>query len=239
VPIPPTIRRPTIPARAIAAVALILGTLVAGCGQPAASSAVPNGLLALAGTEESSALTAWDPAHPAGVPVDLPDGTTTWIAAGRANVLVATLAKGTTATSRPLDLKSDTLAWRTIEPKDPNGDPPNGPISFATRDPGGRRYAALDGDLLSTDPISLVLIDPTVSTAFAIDLRGNVMAAPPAWIDDDRIVVVVVLVNDSLRHRSVSWLGARRPSGDGRRRGAVARDGGSGRPDLPPWPSRP
>jgi hypothetical protein len=190
VPIPPTIRRPTVPARAIAAFTLVLGLALAGCGQPAQSSAVPNGLLALAGTDESTSLTAWDAAHAAGVPVDLPEGQTTWIAAGRANVLVATLAKGSTATSRPLDLKSDKLTWRTIKPKDPSGDPPSGPLSFATWDPGGGRYAALDGDLLSTDPISLVLVDPTVSTAFVIDLKGNVMAAPPAWIDNDRIAVV-------------------------------------------------
>lgn len=188
-PNPPTRRRPTSPAQGIAAVALVLGILLVGCGQPT-PSAVPDGLLALSGTEASTTLIAWDTAHAAGAPVDLPDGQTTWIAAGRANVLVATLAKGTTATSRPVDLDRDTVTWRTIKPKDPSGDPPNGPLSFATWDPGGGRYAALAGDLLATDPISLVLIDPTVSTAFVIDLEGNVMAAPPAWIDDDRIVVV-------------------------------------------------
>lgn len=189
-PTPPTRRRPTRPAGADTAVALVLGILLAACGQPAPSSAVPDGLLALAGTEASTTLTAWDPTHPAGVPVDLPDGQTSWIAAGRANVLVATLAKGTTATSRPIDLESQNVTWRAIKPKDPSGDAPAGPLSFATWDPGGGRYAALDGDLLSTDPISLVLIDPTLSTAFVIDLRDNVMAAPPAWIDDDRLVVV-------------------------------------------------
>lgn len=135
-------------------------------------------------------LTAWDAARPKGTPVDLPDGGTSWISAGRARVLVATMAKGTTATSRPVDLGSESTTWRAIKPKDNGGDSPPSPLSFATWEPAGGRYAALGGDLLSDDPISVVLIDPSVSSAFDIPLGRDVVAAPPVWIDDDRLIVV-------------------------------------------------
>jgi hypothetical protein len=55
---------------------------------------------------------------------------------------------------------------------------------------GGGRYAVLGGDLLSDDPIAVVLIDPSVATAFDIPVGRDVVAAPPVWIDDDRLVVV-------------------------------------------------
>ena len=48
----------------------------------------------------------------------------------------------------------------------------------------------LAGDLLAGDGIRVVLIDPTVSTAFEIAIDGPVVAAPPVWLDDDRLVVV-------------------------------------------------
>src|SRR5262245_13805699 len=165
--------------------------MAAGCANQASpsTSTVPTGLLALTGSGDSTVLTAWDTDRAKGTPVDLPDGGASWISAGRARVLVATTPKGKTATSRPVDLGSDTT-WRTVSPKDPSGDAPPSPSSFATWDPGGGRYAVLGGDLLSDDPIAVVLIDPSVSTAFDIAIGRDVVAAPPAWIDDDRLVVV-------------------------------------------------
>ena len=188
-PSPTPVRRPLSTARALAAVVALAGLVAAACTSPESASAVPDGLLALTGSGDSTALTAWDAERTKGTPVDLPDGGTTWISAGRARVLVATMAKGTTATSRPIDLGNDTT-WRTIKAKDATGDSPPGPLAFATWQPGGGRYAALGGDLLSDDPIAVVLIDPSVSTAFDIPVGRDVVAAPPAWIDDDRLVVV-------------------------------------------------
>jgi len=190
VPSPTPLIRPRSIARGFAVVAVLAGLLVAGCTNQDSTSTIPTGLLALTGSGDSTALTAWDAERTKGTPVDLPDGGTTWISAGRARVLVATMAKGTTATSRPIDLGNDTT-WRTIKAKDSTtGDSPPGPLAFATWQPGGGRYAALGGDLLSDDPIAVVLIDPSVSTAFDIPVGRDVVAAPPAWIDDDRLVVV-------------------------------------------------
>jgi hypothetical protein len=176
-------------ARSVAAVAVLSATLIGGCGNTEPASVVPDGLLALTATGDSTALTAWNGSAVAGAGVDLPDGETAWISAGRADVLVATMAKGTTATSRPLDLGT-TVTWRAVKPKDPTGATPEGPDSFATWDPGGGRFAVLGGDLLSTDPIRLVLIDPSVASAFEIPIGRDVVAAPPAWLDDERVVVV-------------------------------------------------
>ena len=189
-PSPTPVRRPLSTARALAAAIALAGLVAAACTSPESASTVPDGLLALTGSGDSTALTAWDAERAKGTPVDLPDGGTTWISAGRARVLVATTAKGTTATSRPLDLGNDTT-WRTVKAKDSTtGDSPPGPLAFATWEPDGGRYAVLGGDLLSDDPIAVVLIDPTVSTAFDIPVGRDVVAAPPIWIDDDRLVVV-------------------------------------------------
>lgn len=170
-------------------VVALAGLIAAACTSQQTASAVPDGLLALTGSGDSTELTAWDADRSKGTPVDLPDGTTTWISAGRARVLVATMAKGTTATSRPLDLGNDTT-WRVVTAKDPSGHSLPGPLAFATWEPGGGRYAVLGGDLLSDDPIAVVVIDPSVSTAFEIAVGRDVVAAPPVWIDDDRLVVV-------------------------------------------------
>ena len=202
-PSPTPLNRPLSSARALGVVVLLAGLIAAGCAsQESTTSAVPNGLLALTGSGDSTVLTAWDADRAKGTLVDLPDGVTTWISAGRARVLVATMIRGTTATSRPLDLGNDTT-WRTVKPKDATGDDPAGPYAFATWDPDGGRYAVLGGDLLSDDPIAVVLIDPSVSTAYDIPLGRDVVAAPPVWIDDDRLVVVT---QTSGTHRA-SFLG--------------------------------
>ena len=75
---------------------------------------------------------------------------------------------------------------RSARPATPNA----GPDTFATWDPEGGRYATLSGDLLVGDDVRVVLVDPSVSTAFEIPLEQSVVAAPPAWIDSDRFVVV-------------------------------------------------
>jgi hypothetical protein len=102
---------------------------------------------------------------------------------------VATLADGKTSTSDPVHLGKP-LAWRTVKAVGPTGNAPKGPDYFATWDPEGGRFAALAGDLVSGDGIRVVLVDPSVGTAFEIAIDRPVVPAPPAWIDGDRLVVV-------------------------------------------------
>ena len=216
---------------------LLLATLaLAGCADAETSPAAqPDGLLALAGDGDGTALTGWGKSG-GGTDIDLPDGTTTWISAGRAGVLVATLATGTNATSSPLHLDK-TPKWRPVSAKDPAGKKPSGPASFATWDPQGGRYAILAGDLLSADPIGLVLVDPSTASAFEIALDRAVVAAPPAWIGSDRLVVVTgdagaprtTIVDTSTSELSDGPAGARllATSVNGRR---IADDGDAGRP---------
>ena len=123
------------------------------------------------------------------IPIALPKGDTTWVATGLADVLAATLADGTIATSDPLHL-GKRLKWRAGQAGRPDRRPRTGSGHFATWDPEGGRYATLSGDLLVGDDVRVVLVDPSVSTAFEIPLDRSVVAAPPAWIDSDRFVVV-------------------------------------------------
>jgi len=167
------------------ACAAILGA----CSGPTPSAgAAPVGLLALVADRDGTSLVGWDATGDA-VPIKLPKGDTVWIATGRADVLAAVLADGKTATSDPVTL-GKALAWRPVKAVGPTGEAPKGPDYFATWDPGGGRFATLAGDLLSGEGIRVVLIDPSRGTAVEIPLDRSVVAAPPAWIDDERLLVI-------------------------------------------------
>ena len=191
-PTPTRPNRATTRSRAIGA-ALVVGLLVGlgACSNPTPSAdATPDGLIALvAAADGKTSLTGWDASHRDGTPIALPKGATVWISSGLANVLVATLDKGTTSTSGPVRL-GKTVEWRAITAKDPTGKAPAGPYYFATWDPQGGRYAVLAGDLQSDDPVRVVLVDPSLSTAFEIEVDVPVVAAPPVWIDSDRLAIV-------------------------------------------------
>ena len=173
--------------------ALLLGlcvSLVVGCSNGASSAeSAPNGLLALVADADGTTLVGWDDSGDEPTTITLPKGETTWVAPGLAGVLAATLADGTTQTSDPLHLGKK-LKWRAVKPVGPTGEPERGPDTFATWEPEGGRYATLSGDLTSGEDVRVVLIDPSVSTFFEIPLGQSVVAAPPAWIDKDRFVVV-------------------------------------------------
>lgn len=184
-------RRPSGSRRARGAVlVLVCVTLLGGCSNGAPSAeAAPDGLLALVADADGTTLVGWDDSGEEPIPIALPKGDTTWVAAGLAGVLAATLADGSMATSDPLHL-GKRLKWRAVKPVGPTGDPERGPDTFASWDPQGGRYATLSGDLLTGEDVRVVLVDPSVSTAFEIPLEQSVVAAPPAWIDSDRFVVV-------------------------------------------------
>ncbi len=166
--------------------------VVAGCSDAKPSgdqSGAADGLIVLAATADETSLLGWDGSNRSGVSIPLPKAGATWIATGRASVLAAVLPKGTLATSDPVHL-GDPLSWRAVKAVDPTGKAPDGPDYFAAWDPEGGRFATLAGDLPAGDGVRVVLIDPSVSTAFAIEIDGPVVAAPPVWIDGDRLVLV-------------------------------------------------
>jgi len=188
-PTPPS-RTPIHSLRALGVVlVLVCSTVVGACSNPTPTAGVaPDGLLALVKGPDGTTLTGWGD-RAAGVPIRLPDGDTVWISVGLADVLAATTLAGKTATSDPVHL-GEPLAWRPVKAKVPTGEAPTGPDYFATWDPQGGRFATLAGDLLGGDEIRVVLVDPSVGSAYEIPLDRSVVAAPPAWIDGDRLVVV-------------------------------------------------
>ena len=158
--------------------------------KPSAGQATATeGLIVLAATADGTALLGWDGSSREGVPITLPKSDATWIATGRADVLAAVLPKGTTATSDPVHL-GDPLVWRPVKATDITGKTPVGPDFFATWDPEGGRFATLAGDLPGGGAVNVVLIDPSAGSAFEIAIDRAVVAAPPVWIDPDRLVVV-------------------------------------------------
>lgn len=183
-------RSPSPPRRFGVVLLAVCAFALTACSSPAPTqSTAPAGLLALVAGKNGTTLTGWDATGDDGTPIKLPQGETVWVSAGRANVLAATLASGKTQTSDPVHL-GKTLAWRPVKAVVPNGATPAGPDYFATWDPEGGRFATLAGDLLAGDAIRMVLVDPSDETAFEIALDGAVVAAPPVWIDPDRVVIV-------------------------------------------------
>jgi hypothetical protein len=180
------VRRALRPALALACAAAI----APACSGPAPSADdTPDGLVALIAAADSTSLLGWDATARGPVPIKLPKGDATWIATGRADVLAAALANGSTATSDPIQL-GEPLAWRSVKAVDLKGDVPTGPNDFVAWDPEGGRFATLAGDLLAGDRIRIVLIDPSVGAAFEIPIDRSVVAAPPTWIGADRLMVV-------------------------------------------------
>jgi hypothetical protein len=172
-----------------AAFAVVIAMVVAACSQGPANDAALDGLVALVAAKDGPSLFGWSGTSATGVPIDLPKGSTTWVATGRSGVLAATIAAGTTATSDPVTLGKP-LAWRTVRAVDQTGDPPPKPAYFPTWDPDGGRFAELAGDLASGGPVQVVVMDPSASSALVITIGRSILAAPPAWIDHDRLILV-------------------------------------------------
>ena len=174
------------PARA--ALAAVLVVAAAACTSQATPSAHLGGLLVLAGDSNGGALRGWDGS------ADDPDGTsiatpkrTTWVAAGRADVLVAVVGDGALRISDQLQ-EGRKPTWTEPDAVGADGHPADGPFYFPSWDPEGGRFAALAGDL-DADP-RLTLVDPSVGSALEIDLGGPVAAAPPVWVGDDLVAVL-------------------------------------------------
>jgi hypothetical protein len=104
-------------------------------------------------------------------------------------VLLATLLGGPTYVSNPVG--EDDLSWRLVEPVTLTDRPPEPPLFFGTWDPPGGAYAQLGTDFAADGGMRAVVVDPALEQAVEVALNERrPVAAPPAWIDDDRVVVV-------------------------------------------------
>ena len=179
--------RPAAP-RSIAAALVLAIPLAAGCSPGGSSTAPLDGLLLVTGDLDATSLQAWFEDTPPGDGVDVvvPDRTT-WVAAGRADVLAVSLADGSLRISGPVRA-GDKPSWQQPKATLVTGEQAAGPMYFPSWDPEGGRVAALAGPL-DADP-RLVLIDPSVDSAFEIDLGQPVTAAPPAWVGPDVVAIV-------------------------------------------------
>ena len=182
----PTIRRRLPPLVALAIVAaLALGACKEDPVDPGQASL--DGLLLLTGDLRASTTLVTCVGSPCRMAaVETPKGTT-WIAAGDGGQLAATLVDQTLRTSDALH-PGGKQSWRKADLVDAEGAPVDGPFLFPSWDPGGVRYAVLAGGP-DADP-RLVVADPETGTAVEHLLDPPVVPAPPAWLGDDRILVV-------------------------------------------------
>ena len=178
----------------LSAAVIALGVVACEPDDPAQSTRTIGLLVLTAGAGSGANLTAMTGTADGTVarPLTTPGAATTWMAAGRAGVLVATLADGSLHISSPASggAGDEPLAWRELEPVDADGDPPPSPAWFPAWDPEGGRFAALTGDLAGGERMSLTLIDPTTATSFTTDLATHPLAAAPAWTGEDELAIV-------------------------------------------------
>jgi hypothetical protein len=170
---------------AAASACLLAMTLLGGCGPDGRSGSRLDGLLLLAGDTSHTDLRAWT-RRDAGRPIDIPDGTT-WVAAGRADVLVLGLADGTIWISDPIRANRGPT-WENAMATLATGAEAVGPFAFPVWDLDGGRVAAVAGDF-DADP-RLALIDPSGWTASEIELGRPVGHAPPTWVGPDLVAIV-------------------------------------------------
>lgn len=185
------VRRPRIPWLAAVLLTLVaVATVSAGCeSQDEEDGALADGLLVLSGSIGEMRLRVLEDGEAGGRNLALPDPATTWVAAGRTNVLVATTVDGRTFVSGPLG--DDDPEWRLVEPVTTADAPPEPPLYFGTWDPPGGAYAQLGTDFTEGGGVRVVVVDPALEGASEAALnQTRAQPVPPAWVDDDRVAVV-------------------------------------------------
>ena len=111
--------------------------------------------------------------------IDLPDAATSWVSAGRTNVLLAVLVDGRTYVSDPLG--EDDPTWRLVEPVTLTDLPPEPPLFYGTWDPPGDAYAQLGADFSEGGGMRAVVVDPGLDQAVEVPMnQSRPVAAPPA-----------------------------------------------------------
>jgi hypothetical protein len=165
---------------------LLAVMVLGGCEPDRQSESRLDGLLVLSGSTGGTELRAWTE-QDAGTPIDIPDGTT-WVSAGRADVLALAFADGTLRISDPIRPDRDPT-WETVGATLSTGDEAVGPFWFPVWDPDGGRLATVAGDF-DADP-RLAIIDPSDGTASEVELGRPVSYAPPAWVGPDLVAIVI------------------------------------------------
>ncbi len=168
-----------------AAACLIALALIGGCEPDGSSGSRLDGLLLLAGDTSHTDLRAWS-GQDADRPIDIPDGTT-WVAAGRVDVLALGLADGTIRISDPIRPDRDPT-WTKTEATLASGDAAVGPFAFPVWDPDGGRLAAVAGDF-DAEP-HLAVIEPSAGSASEVELGRPIGHAPPTWVGPDLVAMV-------------------------------------------------
>jgi hypothetical protein len=174
----PPARRAALLAAAIAALAL------AGCDESGPDGARVDGLAILSGDVGRTRLTVHDATDAAGREVDVPDPATAWISAAPGGVLVATLADGRLAVGTVAD---DEGGWRFIESS--KEAQPAGSLLFGAASPSGERVAALTLGAAGQFGVAVTELSSGASIVFPV--AGDPVLTGPAWIDEERIAVVV------------------------------------------------
>jgi hypothetical protein len=159
--------------------------VTAGCEEPPEDAAMTDGLLVLSGDVGSVTLRVREGGR--GRRIELPDPATSWVAAGRTNVLLATLVDGRTYVSGPLG--EDDPEWRLVEPVTRTDLPPEPPLFFGTWDPPGGAYAQLGLELSDAGGMRVVVVDPGLDQAVEVAAGQTTVPLPAAWINDDRVVL--------------------------------------------------
>jgi hypothetical protein len=174
------------PPRAVHLAAALLCVVV---GAVACDDAEPTGdgvrdLVVLSGDVGDTRITAFRGAP--GEEIDVPDRATAWISGNRTGGLVATLADGRLAVLDDPSVASGT--WRIV---DPTTDGESiGSLLFAAISPDGSRAASMG--LGSAGQFGLTLSDLATGQSVAFPIDGEPMLTSPAWLDDERVAVVVV-----------------------------------------------
>jgi hypothetical protein len=170
---------------------LAASLLLVSCdGEPDASPQT-GGLLIVSGELGAVELVVRDSHDPTGRVVELPDPATSWVSAGRANVLMTTLIDGRTFVSDPLDDDVDP-GWRPVEAVGVDDRPVEGPLYFGAWDPAGGAFVLLGSDFGEGSGLRIVVVDPALEGASEAAFPDTTAAAAaPTWVDDDRVAVVV------------------------------------------------
>lgn len=170
----------------VAALLLVVSPVAVACGDAEPSDDSIRGLAILSGDVGRTRLTVHAAADGAASDVDVPDPATAWISGAPGGVLVATMADGRLAI-RDVDGLGATGAWRLVEPASDGQS--IGSVLFGAASPDGARVAALA--LGAAGQFGLAVTEAETGDAVVFPIEDEPILTSPAWIDGERIGVVV------------------------------------------------
>lgn len=158
---------------------------VTACASERPTGEAIRGLVILSGDVGKARLTVHATSDGSPRQVELVDPATAWISGAPSGIVVATLADGRLAVR---DVDGDPADRWTIVPSDKA----NGADTkfFGIASPDGKRAAALT--LGSAGQFGIAITDLAKGTTITFPLDGEPLLTTPAWLDDNRIGIVVV-----------------------------------------------